>query len=147
MRDSFGGTFMIQLLLIFIVIYVSFMAVALNYAKAFRVKNGVINILEQQQYDGTYNDPAIDDVNAYLNSIPYKYGSNDELRKSCMNSAVENVDDKVPIFTDNGVCIVPLGESGRNYYKVITYIPIKFDFFNLKFHIAISGETNIIYTY
>ena len=80
MRDSFGGTFMIQLLLIFIVIYVSFMAVALNYAKAFRVKNGVINILEQQQYDGTYNDPAIDDVNAYLNSIPYKYGSNDELR-------------------------------------------------------------------
>ena len=40
---------MIKLVLIFIVIYVSFMAVAINYAKAFRVKNEVINIIEQIQ--------------------------------------------------------------------------------------------------
>ena len=44
MRDAFGGVFMIKLALIFIIIYVSFMAVAINYAKAFRVKNQVINI-------------------------------------------------------------------------------------------------------
>ena len=49
MRDAFGGTFMIKLGLVFLVVYVSFMAVAINYAKAFRVKNQIINIIEQYQ--------------------------------------------------------------------------------------------------
>lgn len=38
MRDAFGGAFMIKVMLIFLGIYIAFMAVALNYAKAFRVK-------------------------------------------------------------------------------------------------------------
>ena len=36
MRDAFGGAFSIQIFLIFILIYVSFIAVSLNYAKAFK---------------------------------------------------------------------------------------------------------------
>ena len=50
MRESFGGAFMIKLVLVFIVIYITFMAVAIDYAKVFRVKNNVINILEQNQF-------------------------------------------------------------------------------------------------
>ena len=50
MRESFGGAFMLKLVIVFIVVYISFMAVAINYAKAFRVKNNVINILEQHQF-------------------------------------------------------------------------------------------------
>ena len=38
MRDAFGGTFMIQVFLVFILIYISFTALALNYAKAFKAK-------------------------------------------------------------------------------------------------------------
>ena len=38
MRDAFGGAFMIKLFLVFILIYVCFIALALNYAKAFKVK-------------------------------------------------------------------------------------------------------------
>ena len=38
MRDAFGGTFMIQIFLVFILIYISFTALALNYAKAFKAK-------------------------------------------------------------------------------------------------------------
>ena len=44
MRDAFGGTFVIKLIIIFIVLYVSFMAVAMQYAKTFRVKNLIINL-------------------------------------------------------------------------------------------------------
>ena len=39
MREAFGGAFTIKLMLIFLAIYIAFIAVALNYAKAFRVKN------------------------------------------------------------------------------------------------------------
>ena len=49
MRDAFGGTFMIKLLIVFIIIYVGFTAVALNYAKAFKAKNIVIAYLEDNE--------------------------------------------------------------------------------------------------
>lgn len=49
MRDAFGGVFTMNFLLVFIFIYVAFAAVSLNYAKAFRVKNTVIDFIEQNE--------------------------------------------------------------------------------------------------
>ena len=49
MRDSFGGAFMFRLMLVFIFIFVAFSAVSFNYAKAFRIKNKVIDFIEQNE--------------------------------------------------------------------------------------------------
>ena len=49
MRDAVGGTFMIKLILVFLAVYIIFMGAALNYAKAFRVKNKVMDIIEQNE--------------------------------------------------------------------------------------------------
>lgn len=49
MRDAFGGVFMIRLFLVFIVIFVAFAAVSLNYAKAFRIKNKIIDLVEENE--------------------------------------------------------------------------------------------------
>ena len=54
MRDAFGGAFSIQIFLIFILIYVSFIAVSLNYAKAFKVKSAIIDYIEDNE--GILND-------------------------------------------------------------------------------------------
>ena len=60
MRDAFGGVFMMRLMLVFVFIFVSFTAISLNYAKAFRVKNSVIDFVEQQEImdlDMFFNSP------------------------------------------------------------------------------------------
>lgn len=49
MRDAFGGTFMIMIFLVFIMVFIFFTAIALNYAKAFKVKNAVIDYLEDNE--------------------------------------------------------------------------------------------------
>ena len=49
MRDAFGGVFMMRLMLVFVFIFVAFTAISLNYAKAFRIKNSVIDFVEQQE--------------------------------------------------------------------------------------------------
>jgi len=131
MRESFGGAFMIKMILVFIVVYVSFMAVAVNYAKAFRVKNNVINILEQSKYVPGDDITKIDD---YLASVPYNV-KDDKSKEECLNS-VDN-----PQWVDRGVCIAP--QIG-GYYKVTTYISIEFPFFNLNMTLPISGETKVI---
>lgn len=135
MRESFGGAFMIKLLLIFIVIYISFMAVAVNYAKTFRVKNQLINILEQTQYDG--RPSTIEAIDDYLASVPYNLGTNDAVQAKCKKE--EN-----SVFTERGVCIVPKGTSASRYYKVIAYMSIDFPLFNIHMIVPISGETKRI---
>lgn len=142
MRESFGGAFMINLVLVFIVIYISFMAVAINYAKAFRVKNNIINILEQNQYSGGgSSEYAIIKVNEYLPKVPYNMAGNQSIENDCKNQS-----DGTPYFVDSGVCIINMsGSSNPKYFKVITYISIDFPFFDLHMTIPISGETKSIY--
>lgn len=138
MRESFGGAFMIKLALIFIVIYVTFMACAISYAKAFRVKNSVINILEQNQYSGSKDADVIDLVDSYLQQVPYNYGTNSSVKNNCSNLG--------GFFTGYGVCIVDKSpsDSKRKYYQVTTYIAISFPLFDLSLIIPISGETKTI---
>ena len=63
MRDAFGGVFMMRLMLAFIFIFVAFSAVSLNYAKAFRVKNKVIDVVEQMEIQN------INEFSNYYNKI------------------------------------------------------------------------------
>ena len=58
MRDAFGGAFMIKIFLIFIIVYVCFTALALNYAKAFKVKNAIIDYLEDKEIGSIKNMSA-----------------------------------------------------------------------------------------
>ena len=141
MRESFGGAFMIKVVMIFIVIYVSFMAVAVNYAKAFRVKNQIINILEQRQYGGGATDGDGDTLeyinDTYLPSVPY-------FVKDIKSSDCDGTE---PL--KSGVCIVP-GNKGIDdmelgtYYVVTTFISVDFPFFDIHMRLPIRGETKTI---
>ena len=66
MRESFGGAFMLKVAIVFIVIYVSFMAIAINYAKAYgTAKGGTGRLMTVEEArgitgteSGTINSPA-----------------------------------------------------------------------------------------
>ncbi len=141
MRDAVGGTFMINVLLVFLAVYIVFIAVALNYAKAFRVKNRIIDIIEQNEGIEDYTDvgdnSVLGQVNDYLRSVSYY------VRLS------ENKDDKYGICFDEGYCIeepatVNNYGADETYYKVTTFVKLDFPFFNLSFTIPITGETRRI---
>lgn len=132
---------MIKLVLIFIVIYVSFMAVAVNYAKAFRVKNQLINYVEQTQY--RYGD-STDNIENYLAKVPYNVtDSNNGLKQAC-DADAENTTEK-SVFV-HGACIAPRcdKDSGSCYYRITTYISVDFPFFNIHMTLPVRGETKTI---
>lgn len=136
MRDAFGGTFMIKLFLVFIVFYVTFMTIAVNYAKVFRVKNNVINILEQSQFnydnESDWNDIVTDRIDSYLSGAAYNYGSNVSVKNNCISQGGR--------LSNNGVCITKLSDS---YYRATVYLVVSFPLFNLSFAIPISSETEV----
>lgn len=146
MRDAIGGSFMIKLIIVFLVLYIIFVAVALNYAKAFRVKNKVLDIIEQNEgikdFDNA-SDTAITQISTYMNNVSYKINK-DTADKKCKET-FGNGDD---VFVGKeGYCIIEVrgnNDINADYYKVTTFVTIDFPFLNLSFTIPITGETRKI---
>jgi hypothetical protein len=68
MKEAVSGALIIKIMLIFFVLYIAFLAIAINYSQAFRVKNELINIIEQ--YEGL-TSKAEDEIDIFLNKIKY----------------------------------------------------------------------------
>ena len=112
MRDAFGGEFMLRLMLVFIVIYVSFTAVSLNYAKAFRVKNKVISYVEENDIEDLSKINYDELGNIILNK---------QYTKPCKNGNGPTDDGNNKICC-NGVVIEKVKETATTYnYKIKTY--------------------------
>lgn len=136
MRDAFGGAFLIKIILIFLGIYIAFMAIALNYAKAFKVKNYIINMVEQ--YEGASED-AVLNIDNYINGIGYNPALRQgEIGNSCINNTYTT--------STSAYCIQLLhsDDNRGDYYRVTTYMLFELPFFGLHLPVAISGETRLV---
>ncbi len=130
MRDAIGGTFMIKIFIVFLVFYIVFMTIAVSYAKVFRIKNRVVDILEFYQYDGTVSDNGsiiANNVEPYLSDRAY----NEDIDKNRYCN--------INTYFRNGLCVQEGSRNGS--FKVTLYLVIKFPLFGYDFVIPISGET------
>ena len=132
MRDAFGGVFMMRLMLVFVFIFVAFTAISLNYAKAFRIKNSVIDFVEQQEImdlDELFhsgNDIRL----AKLNNILVKANYNKECKNGNGQVSREAMDGKAYCY--NGIIIEQSEVIDRTIvYNVYTYAGWNLGAFNL----------------
>ena len=68
MREAIGGTWIFSIVIVFIVLFTSFLAISVNYSKAFKVKNGIINIIEKKE---GVSDSTVAEISDYLNNVGY----------------------------------------------------------------------------
>ncbi len=155
MKDAFGGSFILRIMLVFFVVFICFMTASITISKTFRIKNNIINMLERTDPKEFYNTKTkIDD---YLRKVSYNYGNNKKIEDSCKKSG--------GVKTENGACIVTYKnlissdnvESSNDanamnfdnvksvYYKVTAYVVVDFPLFHLGTVIPISGESKVIY--
>ena len=145
MKEAYGGATNLYLFLFFFVVYVSFLAFALQFAKAYRVKNYVIDALEQGQYDGEAMDSGTnreiaEKLHKYFLSIPYT-GVNNIADDFCKN----NSDNGTYIANSyEGACIIKYGEEDAPYYKVFTFVDFSLPLLDVDLKIPVGGETMII---
>ena len=65
MRETIGSTWIYQLVIFFILLFVAFLILSLTYSKNYKTKNEIINIIEK--YEGV-NENSIKIINNYLSS-------------------------------------------------------------------------------
>jgi len=68
MREAIGGTWLFGLVITFIVFFASFLAISINYSKAFNVKNNVLDLISK--YEGN-NCSSRREIKNYLTDIGY----------------------------------------------------------------------------
>lgn len=79
MRESAGGLRVLGMVMVFFFIFIMLLAVSINYAQAFRVKNKIIDYIEQYEGynllapgdDSTQYGNAKDKIDDYIDSIGY----------------------------------------------------------------------------
>lgn len=71
MKDAIGSYFNYTLLFVFIFIVVGFITLAMNYTKAYRVKNNVLTYLEK--YEGNVsNEEMLGIIDSHIKSVGYQ---------------------------------------------------------------------------
>ena len=78
MRDAIGGVFTLQIILVFVLLINGYMAYSVNYTRAFRVKNEIINIVEQKE-GFTEGGTAADEISALVKTAGYVLPFNNKL--------------------------------------------------------------------
>ncbi len=165
MRDAFGGAFMIKLFLVFIFIYICFTALALNYARAFKVKNKIISYIEDNEMVNIVNLNASE-------QIQFDKFLETEIRKNMEYSVnIDNFCDAVKSHPEwneeiedcyeEGI-VITKKEKAENtegvYFQVDTYVGWNLSFLNIILNVGannqephevagtwiISGETRIV---
>ena len=120
MRESVGATILLQILMVFLVIFISFLAVSINYAQAFRIKNQIVTYIEEYEgWEGQGQGQAADKIDEFLSKMHYTAGYEVEA--------------------------IPVAGRGT-YYKVSTHLNLDLPMLGAVINnFKITGETRIIY--
>ncbi len=152
MREAIGSTFLFNIMIVFIFFFSAFLAIAINYSQAFRVKNQIINYIEQ--YEGM-NEKSEQEIVDYIRNSGYHRditcdcdtgGSGGNY--SCGNTNDDRNGAKVKLDSGNeakGLCIRKLKNANDDtYYRVTTFVKFNLPLIGDFFTFEVKGETKII---
>ena len=138
MRESIGGTWITQLVIIFMFVFVAFLALSMNYSKAFRVKNEVLDFIEKNE--GIHQN-SLWFINNYLTNSGYDIKGNCEVGSYGVSDLNLNNISYTKITDSNKVkkyyyCVAKV-KSGTKNFKNRAYYKVKLFF---KFNLPVMGD-------
>lgn len=141
MRESIGGAWILGIVMTFIVLFASFLAVSINYSKAFKVKNNVVDLIEKNE---GMTDDAVNDIWKYLSSEGYI------LKGSCDTSNGYKGFDKNGDTSGKALYCVKREDVvdvalDKAYYSVVIFFRLDLPVFGEIFTFKVTGETMSIY--
>lgn len=157
MKESIGATYILAICMTLIVLFTGYLAISVNYSKAFRIKSEIVSQIENnKKYDGGVEEK----VKSYLTAQGYTaYGEcpstivvkDEDFKdtesgwklKTCIQNSVPKNSDKCNAciyHLDVGSDLDNICEK-RSYYKVITFFKFDIPIVNTLLTFKVSGDT------
>ena len=153
MRDTIASTWVYQLVIVFILLFVAFLILSLTYSKNYKTKNEIINIIEK--YEGV-NANSVQIINNYL------YYNNYNVKGSCPSdttwlgstSLESNKLERVQKGTKYYYCFNKKFSSAsasssvksKVYYQIKTFFKFNLPVVGNIYTFTIDGTTNDIFS-
>ena len=135
MREAIGSSMLLYIFIFFIIVVMLFFVGILSFSKAYRVKNRIIDIIENKE---DYNDDVAGEIEKELLTIGYS--AKGDCGKYCV----------VKIWLDKN-CSSEDRDVQKNcdasrgyYYKVTTYMNFEFPIIKSLITVDVKGETKVM---
>ena len=137
MREAIGHALLFQLVLFMIFVVVLVFIETLSYSKAFKLKNRIVNIIEEHR---GYTSGAQEEINSVLSDVGYQISNGISGCKTYDGAKLlypsgyraKGYDYCVASYTD---------EKGRTYYGVTTFMSFEFPIIKDLIEFPVYGET------
>ena len=144
MKEAIGGTWLFQIVIVFILLFAGFLTFAINYTKAFKVKNEMVNIIERNQgfTSSTTNDFTTEnEITNYLNTVGYRTTGKCDADE--IGYPLNVIGDK------HYYCVKTINTRSseiedQSYYRVKVFFNIDIPVVGEWFNFSVSGTTKII---
>lgn len=162
MREAIGGTWLFQIVIVFVLIFTGFMCLSINYSKAFNVKNTIVKTIEREAIKENgktleltdSSSELIQKISTYLKEASYRttgkcpadikknnqivahyYGYDRDGNLNSSNSAFCIA--KVQVRSDEEL-------PDMSYYRVVVFYQLDLPIFNEVFNFKVTGDTKVI---
>ena len=137
MREAIGNSFVLNFIIVFIILFILIFVATLTYTKAFKVKNKIVDIIENN--DGDINSSVISEIDSKLGEIGYRVDTNN----GCSTDGRFSGGSLVNRGQNNGYryCIYEFSTNKGNYYGIVTYAYLQIPIIGVNLDFPVYGET------
>ena len=147
MREAIGGTWIFGLVITFIVFFASFLAISVNYSKAFNVKNNIVDMISK--YEGNNCNARIK-IGNYLNDVGYLVSGDCGSIDGVNYEPYDLKGNKLASGKKGYYCIAKTDtgsntDISKSYYRVVVFFRVDLPVIGNLTTFRIKGETESIY--
>ncbi len=142
MREAIGGTWLFNIVVLFVMLFTGYLCLAINYSRAYNVKNEIVDIIEREN---GYTDVAASEIADYLTNIGYRTTG------KCAEGMTGNNSDKDFGVGESVYCYKAISSGGKDdyaastYYQVEVFFQIDLPIFRDWFTFSIKGDSNQLF--
>lgn len=140
MKAATGNALLMNIIIVFLVVVLGVLVTSITYTKAFRVKNRIVEVIEN--YDGDFDNHE-DDIRSNITNNLSNVGYRLKGTSSCKTLSDGNTAYKEA--NDYYYCVYRYNTGRGFYYKVVTYMYLDLPVINQVLNIPVYGETKVFY--
>jgi len=161
MREAIGASWLMVITMVFIALFSSYLAFSINYSRAFRVKDGIVDRIEKHNgivRGSSASDDTLIDISEFMNEIGYKGKGSCKTFASSDNSTYAGVTGtELTVSPDanehHNYCLQKVNAYFRSdtsamnsaYYRIVVFFSLSLGQIDLFSNFHITGETTTMY--
>jgi hypothetical protein len=153
MKEAIGSGYLLSFIVTLIGVMIVIVVSSINYTKTFKVKNKMIDIIEENY---GYNESTETEIETFLGEAGYKVSAGTDTDNNCKNKVMKKICDKINGCSNNNInskleyvsegsqydyCVIKVLDSSSNYYYVTTYMYYDLPVVGNMIKISVSGTT------